>query len=82
MCNIKCISDHIIHQVLTRNRLNIVPFNNYIERSMQLLSYIMDGYVRIDKMIPNECHIMDMLYCNQPKSMHMAYDIQYTPQVS
>ena len=61
--------------MLTQKILIRVPFNDYVDRSMQLFSYITDGCVRIGMMMPNERQLTDAFYRNQPKSTCMAYGL-------
>jgi hypothetical protein len=76
MAGMKFIGDHIIHQVLTWKRPIVVSFNDYVDRSTLLLSYITEGQIRTVTPMPNDQQLMNAYFRNQPKSMRATYTLR------
>ena len=76
MAGMQYIGDHVIHQVLSWKRPIVVSFNDYVDRSELLLSYITQGQLRISTSMPNPQQLMNSYFRNQPKSIRSAYAIR------
>ena len=76
MEGIQFIGDHVIHQVLTWKRPIVVSFNDYVDRSTLLLSYITESHIRTSTPMPNPQQLMNAYFRNQPKSMRSVYAIR------
>ena len=58
---------------MTRKRPIVVSFNDYVDCSTLLLSYITDGFVRCKETMPSDWQLMNVFYRNHPKGMQMIY---------
>jgi hypothetical protein len=64
MAGMKYIGDYIIHQVLTWKRPIVVSFNDCVDRSTLLLSYMQEGQLRTEEPMPNNRQLMNAYYRN------------------